>query len=133
LPNGNFGCSFIAEFCSVKILKTTKFFAMRWIYLLCSIGLEVTATTLLKVSEGNSKWWYTIISMLLYTLCFWLMGYAMKLFELSRVYPIWASLGMVATAIIGFFIYKEPITALKVISMLVILLGIIGLNMQTKE
>jgi small multidrug resistance pump len=104
---------------------------MRWIYLLSSIALEVTATTLLKVSDGNTKWWYTIISMLLYTLCFWLMGYAMKLFELSRVYPIWASLGMIATAIIGFIIYKEPITGLKIISMIVILIGIVGLNWQT--
>jgi len=103
---------------------------MKWIYLLSSIAMEVTATTLLKVSEGNTRWWYTIISMVMYTLCFWLMGYAMKLFELSRVYPIWASLGMIATAIIGFILYKEPVTALKIISMLVILVGIIGLNWQ---
>ncbi len=106
---------------------------MKWIYLLCSVALEVTATTLLKVSEGNTKWWCTIFSMLLYALCFWLMGYAMKLFELSRVYPIWASLGMVATAIIGFIIYREPMTALKIISMFVILIGIIGLNWQTSN
>lgn len=101
---------------------------MRWFYLLSSIALEVTATTMLKVSEGNSKWWYTIISMMLYTLCFWLMGYAMKLFELSRVYPVWASIGMVATVIIGFILYNEPITILKIISMVVILIGIVGLN-----
>jgi small multidrug resistance pump len=101
---------------------------MRWFYLLSSIALEVTATTMLKVSEGNSKWWYTIISMMLYTLCFWLMGYAMKLFELSRVYPVWASIGMVATVIIGFILYNEPITVLKIISMVVILIGIVGLN-----
>jgi multidrug transporter EmrE-like cation transporter len=106
---------------------------MRWIYLLCSVALEVTATTLLKISDGNSKWWYTIISMVLYTLCFWLMGYAMKLFELSRVYPMWAALGMIATAIIGLIVYKEPMTTLKVISMLVILIGIIGLNWQTAK
>jgi small multidrug resistance pump len=103
---------------------------MRWICLLSSVALEVTATTLLKVSEGNTKWWYTIVSMLLYTLCFWLMGYAMKLFELSRIYPIWASLGMIATAILGFIIYKEPMTVLKIISMVIILIGIVGLNWQ---
>jgi small multidrug resistance pump len=101
---------------------------MRWIYLLSSIILEVTATTLLKVSNGNSRWGFTILSMLLYTLCFWLMGYAMKLFELSRVYPIWASLGMVATTIIGFVLYKEPLTPLKIISIGVILLGIFCLS-----
>jgi small multidrug resistance pump len=106
---------------------------MKWIYLLSSIVLEVTATTLLKVSSGNSKWWYTIISMVLYTICFWLMGYAMKLFALSTVYQIWASLGMVATAIIGFVIYKEPVTTLKVISMVVIFIGIVGLSLQTKN
>jgi small multidrug resistance pump len=103
---------------------------MRWIYLLSSIALEVTATTLLKVSDGNTKWWYTIISMVMYSLCFWLMGYAMKMFELSRVYPIWASLGMIATSVIGFIMYKEPITAIKIISMLVILTGIIGLTVD---
>lgn len=88
------------------------------------------ATTLLKVSAGNTKWGFTIISMFLYVICFWLMGYAMKLFELSRIYPIWASLGMVATAIIGFIFYKEPITVLKIAAMIVILIGIIGLSWQ---
>lgn len=106
---------------------------MKWIYLLSSIALEVTATTLLKVSGGNTKWWYTIISMVMYTVCFWLMGYAMKMFELSRVYPIWASLGMVATAVIGFVVYEEPITALKIASMVVILIGIIGLNWEVSD
>ncbi|SEW45627.1 small multidrug resistance pump [Chitinophaga sp. YR573] len=103
---------------------------MKWIYLLSSILLEVTATTLLKVSAGNTKWGFTILSMLLYVVCFWLMGYAMKLFSLSIVYPIWASLGMVATAIIGFIFYKEPITGLKIVSMLVIFIGVIGLSWQ---
>ena len=128
-----FGSPLLLNFVALKIFITTKFYTMRWIYLLSSIALEVTATTMLKVSDGNTKWWYTIISMVLYTLCFWLMGYAMKLFELSRVYPVWASLGMVATTAIGFIIYKEPITALKIISMCVILVGIIGLNWQISK
>lgn len=103
---------------------------MRWIYLLSSILLEVTATTLLKVSAGNTKWGFTVLSMALYIICFWLMGYAMKLFSLSIVYPIWASLGMIATAIIGFAVYKEPFTVLKIVSMIVIVIGIIGLSWQ---
>jgi len=103
---------------------------MRWIYLLIAILLEVSATTLLKVSQGNVKWWYTIISMILYTICFWLMGYAMKLFALNIVYPIWAALGIVATSLIGFLIFRESLTALKVVSMVVIVIGIIGLTWQ---
>lgn len=104
---------------------------MKWVYLLSSILLEVTATTLLKVSAGNTKWGFTILSMLLYMICFWLMGYAMKLFSLSTVYPVWASLGMMATTIIGFVFYKEPLSILKVISMVIILIGIIGLSWQS--
>jgi CRP-like cAMP-binding protein len=47
-------------------------------------------------------------------------------------YPVWASVGMVATAIIGFVFYKEPVTAIKIISMIVILVGITGLNWKTR-
>jgi|RhiMetdeSRZDD1v2_1073273.scaffolds.fasta_scaffold09069_3 multidrug transporter EmrE-like cation transporter len=101
---------------------------MRWVYLLSAVLLEVTATTLLKVSNGNTKWLFTVLSMALYTICFWLMGYAMKLFALNVVYPVWASLGMVATAVIGFLLFKEPVTGLKIVSMMVILIGIVGLT-----
>ncbi|TXJ22496.1 MAG: hypothetical protein E6Q24_20975 [Chitinophagaceae bacterium] len=68
------------DFCGIA-----KFVIMKWIYLLTSILLEVTATTLLKVSAGNTKWGYTVLSMVLYIVCFWLMGYAMKLFSLRTI------------------------------------------------
>lgn len=106
---------------------------MKWVYFGVAILLEIVGTTLLKLSNGNEKWYITILSIASYSLCFWFFSKALKYFDIASAYAMWAGIGIVATALIGFVFFKESISVMKVICIVLILLGTIGLNLLTHE
>jgi len=50
-------------------------------------------------------------------------------FEVSIAYAIWASLGTALIAVIGILFFNEPLSVTKVISILLIIAGILGLEL----
>ncbi|HOI39299.1 MAG TPA: SMR family transporter [Methanobacterium sp.] len=56
--------------------------------------------------------------------------FALKKFDLSFAYAIWAGLGIFGVSIIGIMYFKEPYNILKIVSLLVIVVGVIGLNLS---
>ncbi|WP_261830585.1 DMT family transporter [Inconstantimicrobium mannanitabidum] len=103
---------------------------MQWIYLFLAIGFEITATTLMKVSNGFSKILPTIGTGLGYIICFTCLSMALKKIDISVAYAIWSAAGIVIISTIGVLFFKENISFLKVVSILLIVLGVIGLNLS---
>ncbi len=105
---------------------------MGWIWLLASIGCEVIGTTFLKLASDGGKraGWYSTGTVVFYVVCFALLGMAMKHFSLSTVYATWSGLGVCLLAIIGVVAFGDQITPLKLISLVMVVLGIVGLNMS---
>ena len=56
--------------------------------------------------------------------------FVLKRFDLSFAYAIWAGLGIAFVAIIGILYFKEPVTALKIVSIALIAVGVVGLNIS---
>ena len=106
---------------------------MKWVYFSIAIVLEIIGTTLLKLSNGNEKWYITVLSIISYSLCFWVFSKALKYIDIATAYAMWAGIGIVATALIGFVFFKESVTVMKIICIMLILLGTIGLNLLTNE
>ena len=67
-----------------------------------------------------------------YILSFVLLGLALKGIELSIAYAVWAGVGTALIAVIGFFYFNEPITTLKLVSIVLIVLGVVGLNIADR-
>lgn len=63
----------------------------------------------------------------LVSMVFWL--YVLSKVELSRAYPF-VALGFIGTAIVGFFLYQEPITTTKLIALLLIVSGVLVLSVS---
>lgn len=105
---------------------------MKWIYLLASIAFEVLGTTAMKMASQGGKYatYWSITVWVAYILCFGLLQYAMKSFELGTVYAIWSGVGITVLAIIGYFVFGDSFSALKIGSIALIILGIIGLNLS---
>ncbi|MEW4486504.1 multidrug efflux SMR transporter [Thalassoglobus sp. JC818] len=103
---------------------------MGWLWLLSSIVCEVIGTTFLKLaSEGDERsGLYSFCVVVLYIACFALLGVAMRHFPLSTVYATWSGLGVSLLAIIGVMMFGDQINPLKVISLVLVLVGIVGLN-----
>jgi len=103
---------------------------MHWIYLGFAILFEVAGTTSMKLSEGLSKLLPSTLMVVLYIASFALMALALKKLEVGMTYAIWAGLGTALIAVIGVLYFKEPMSALKAVSILLIIAGVIGLNLS---
>lgn len=105
---------------------------MKWIYLLLSIICEVAGTVCLKLSStpGPHTFYYGVSVFVLYCMCFFFLGYAMKYFEVGVIYAIWSGMGTCLIALIGVLFFGDSISVLKVISLLMVVLGIVGLHLS---
>lgn len=101
-----------------------------WIYLIIAIIFEVLGTTSMKLSQGFTKILPSIAIFVFYLASLALVTLAVKKIDVSISYPLWAGLGTTLIALIGFFYFKEPFTAIKAISIGLIIAGIIGLNLS---
>lgn len=102
---------------------------MHWILLALAIVLEIGGTTCLKLSEGLTKLAPSILIFVFYSLSFAAAAFAMKRLDLSFVYAVWAGLGVMIISIVGMTYFKESVSALKIASIVLIALGVIGLNL----
>jgi small multidrug resistance pump len=105
-------------------------FAMEWVYLLLAIGLEISATTLMKLSNGFTKILPTVGTLLGYALSFSFLSFSLKKMEISVAYAIWSGVGIASVSVIGVLIFREGMNGLKIISLILIALGIVGLNLS---
>jgi small multidrug resistance pump len=103
---------------------------MSWIYLTVAICLEVSGTICMKLSQGFTHIPFAIAMLLFYGFGFATLTLALKTIEISIAYAIWAGLGTALIATVGILWFKEPLTAIKIISLGLIILGVIGLNIN---
>ena len=100
-----------------------------WIYLALGIVFEVLGTVCMKYAEGFSKLWPSVLVFVFYGLSLGLLVLVLEKFEVSIAYAIWASAGTALIAAIGIIFFKEPVSVAKVVSILLIIAGIIGLEL----
>ena len=101
---------------------------MHWLYLALAIVLEVCGTTSMKLSEGFTKLTPSILIFVFYGLAFTAFVFALKRIDVGVAYATWAGLGVLLIGAVGIVYFKEPVTAVKMISMLLIVGGVIGLH-----
>ena len=102
---------------------------MTWIYLALAILLEVAGTTCMKLSEGFTRLVPSILLFVFYTLSFGMLTLALKRIDVSVAYAVWSGVGTALIASIGVLWFREPMTALKLISLALIIVGVVGLNL----
>lgn len=104
---------------------------MKWIWLAGSIILEVAGTTALKVASQGGKYaiLWSISVFGFYASCFFLMGVAFRHFDLGLVYAVWSGVGTSLVAIIGVLFFGDGMSLMKIASITLIIIGIVGLNL----
>ncbi|HEX8516629.1 MAG TPA: multidrug efflux SMR transporter [Bacteroidia bacterium] len=100
-----------------------------WIYLALGIVFEVLGTVCMKYAEGFTKLWPSVLVFVFYALSLALLVLVLEGYEVSIAYAIWAGAGTALIAAIGIMFFNEPVTAAKVISILLIIAGIVGLEL----
>lgn len=103
---------------------------MYWLYLALGIVFEVLGTICMKTAEGFTRFWPSVFVFVFYGLALAaLVMVLQKIQEVSVVYAIWASAGTAIIAVIGIIWFKEPVSFMKIFSLLLIVLGILGLEL----
>jgi len=98
-----------------------------WLYLALAIVLEVCGTTSMKLSDGFSKLTPSVLIFIFYGLSFAAFVFALKRIDVSVAYAIWAGLGVLLISAVGIVYFKEPVSALKIASMALVIGGVVGL------
>jgi small multidrug resistance pump len=93
-----------------------------------AIASEVAATLALKASDGFSRPVPAAIVVVGYALSFWLLALVLKHLSVGTTYAVWSAAGTAAIAVIGVLAYGETANALKLASLGLIVLGVVGLN-----
>jgi len=103
---------------------------MHWFYLILAILFEVAGTTSMKVSEGFTKVVPSVMMFIFYILSLTALTFALKKIEMSTAYAIWGGLGTALITIIGIVFFSETVSLLKVGSILLIIVGVVGLHLS---
>lgn len=103
-----------------------------WALLGVAIVFEVAGTTCMRLSEGFTRLTPSVLIFVFYVLSFALNTVIMRTLGLSVVYAVWSGVGTVLTALIGYLYFKEPATALKMVSAGLIVIGVMGLHTASR-
>jgi quaternary ammonium compound-resistance protein SugE len=104
---------------------------MAWTYLLIAGLLEVGWAIGLKYTDGFSRLWPSVGTVLAMILSLAFLGLALKTLPVGTAYAVWTGIGAIGTVILGIVLFAEPATALRLACVGLILSGIIGLKLVT--
>ena len=104
---------------------------MHWLLLSGAIGVEIAATTSLKLSDGMARLEFLAGALLLYGVSFVLLAVALEAIPIGVAYAIWSGIGTAAITAIGVMWFSETLTPLRVLFIGLIIVGAIGLQVTT--
>ena len=102
---------------------------MVWLYLGVAIATEVAGTVALKFTDGFTRVVPSAVVVVGYGLSFAFLALTLKGLALGVTYAIWAGIGTAAIALIGMVALGEPVSALRLGCIALIVAGVIGLNL----
>jgi len=104
---------------------------MDWM-ILAIAGLFETGWAIgLKYTDGFTKPWPTLWTVLSMIISLWLLGIAIKSLPVGTAYAVWVGIGAVGTVILGILLLDEPANPARLISVALIIAGIIGLKLAS--
>ena len=104
---------------------------MAW-FILILAGLFETGWAIgLKYTEGFTRLWPTIWTIVAMIISLWLLGIAVKSLPVGTAYSVWVGVGAVGTVVLGIVLLGEPANAARLISVGLIIAGIIGLKLAS--
>ncbi len=104
---------------------------MTWIILVIAGLFEAGWAIGLKYTEGFTRLWPTVWTVLAMSISLWLLGIAMKSLPVGAAYAIWVGVGAVGTVGLGIVLFGEPASAGRLVSVALIVAGIVGLKLAT--
>lgn len=104
---------------------------MHWFYLLVAGLFEISWAVGLKFSHGFTQIVPSILTVIGMIASFYFLALALKNLPLGTAYAIWTGIGTIGTVIFGIILFKEPVSAMRLFCIALIVCGITGLKLLT--
>jgi quaternary ammonium compound-resistance protein SugE len=104
---------------------------MVWIVIIIAGLFETGWAIGLKYTDGFTRLWPTVWTVLSMAVSLYLLGIAMKSLPVGTAYAVWVGIGAVGTVLLGIVLLDEPANAPRLISVALIIAGIIGLKLSS--
>lgn len=104
---------------------------MAWLYLFLAGVCEVGWAVGLKYSNGFSRPFPTVFTVIAMALSLGLLGLALKSLPLGTAYALWTGIGAIGTVVLGIILFGESADAMRLVCIGLILTGIVGLKIVT--
>jgi len=102
-----------------------------WLALLGAGLLEVGCALGLKYSDGLTRFWPTVATVIAIALSFTLMALALRSLPFGTAYAVWTGIGAVGSILVGMLLYSEPTDPVRIICLTLIVAGMIGLKLNS--
>jgi len=103
-----------------------------WLFLGIAIVAEVVATSSLKSSAGFTRLWPILGVVLGYGIAFYFLSLTLKAIPIGIAYAIWAGLGIVLMALVGWFAFGEKPDVAALLGMTLIVSGVVVINVFSR-
>lgn len=105
---------------------------MPWMLLVLAGLLEVAWATGLPVTAGFTKLWPSVATIAAIAGSIWLLAVAARSLPIGTAYVAWVGIGAVGTAVLGVLVYKEPLTPMRALCMVLLVASIVGLKLTAE-
>jgi quaternary ammonium compound-resistance protein SugE len=101
---------------------------MAWLCLLVGGILECAWAIGLKYTEGFTRLWPSVFTIVAIIGSMWLLAIAARTLPIGTAYPVWVGIGAVGSVVLGALLFREPLDARRVAFLALIVIGIVGLR-----
>jgi quaternary ammonium compound-resistance protein SugE len=106
---------------------------MAWLYLIIAGIFETVWAIALKYTMGFTRLVPSVITIAGMIISFYFLSLATKVLPIGTAYAVWTGIGAVGAVIIGMVFLNEPVNAWRIIFLLFILVGLIGLKLTSGQ
>lgn len=104
---------------------------MAWAFLLAAGLMEIGWAIGMKYSEGFTRLWPSVITLASIAASVFLLSLSLKEIPIGTAYAVWAGIGTVGTALVGIYFFSESSDVLRLLSIGLIAVGLVGLKVVT--
>ena len=104
-----------------------------WLILFIAGLCEVAWAVGLKYTEGFSRLGPSLATVAAMVVSVALLGWSLKTLPLGTAYAVWTGIGAVGTAILGMILFGESREAARLLCIVLIVAGIVGLKLVTPD
>jgi len=103
-----------------------------WVWLVIAGLFEVVWAIGLKNSDGFRRPLVSAFTIVMMIASFYFLAQALKTLPVGTAYAIWTGIGAVGTAVVGMLVFGESREIGRVVSIVLIVAGIVGLKIASR-